>query len=73
MKNAFMLGMRSTQLSENINSNIKSCTRPNLNINQFFNQFERIVQEKRYNELQEDYEMRQKIPRMIVQSSPLFR
>ena len=47
MKNAFMLGMRSTQLSENINSNIKSCTRPNLNINQFFNQFERIVQEKK--------------------------
>ena len=40
MKYAFTLGMRNTQLSESINSNIKSCTRPNLNINQFFKQFE---------------------------------
>jgi len=47
MKNAFTLGMRSTQLSESINSDIKNCTRPNLNINQFFKQFERIVQEKK--------------------------
>ena len=32
MKNAFTLGMRSTQLSESINSDIKNFTRPNLNI-----------------------------------------
>jgi len=57
MKNAFTLGMRSTQLSESMNSYIKSCTRPNLNINQFFKKLEWIVQEKRYNELQHDYEM----------------
>ena len=73
MKYAFTLGMRSTQLSESINSDIKSCTRPNLNINQFFKQFERIVEDKRYNELKHDFEMRQKLPRMIVQSSPLFQ
>ena len=73
MKYAFTLGMRSTQLSESINSDIKSCTRPNLNINQFFKQFERIVKEKRYSELKQDYEMRQKLPRMIIQSSPMIR
>jgi len=73
MKNDFIIGMKTTQLSERINSNIKTCTRPNMNINQFFQQFERIIQEKRYNELHHDYEMRQKIPRMIVQNSPLFR
>ena len=69
MKYAFTLGMRSTQLSESINSDIKSCTRPNLNIKQF----ERIVKEKRYSELKQDYEMRQKLPRMIIQSSPMIR
>ena len=73
MKYAFTLGMHSTQLSESINSDIKSCTRPNLNINQFFKQFERIVKEKRYSELKQDYEMRQKLPRMIIQSSPMIR
>ena len=73
MKYAFTLGMRSTQLSESINSDIKSCTRPNLNINQFFKQFERIVKEKWYSELKQDYEMRQKLPRMIIQSSPMIR
>lgn len=67
IKNAFTLDMRSTQLSENINLDIKSCTRSNLNINQFFHKFVHIVQEKRYNELQHDYELRQKIPRIIVQ------
>ncbi|KAH1232532.1 Protein FAR1-RELATED SEQUENCE 5 [Glycine max] len=73
MKYAFTLGKRSTQLSESINSDIKSCISPNLNINQFFKQFERIVKEKRYSELKQDYEMRKKLPRMIIQSSPMIR
>jgi len=36
MKNAFTIGMRSTQLSESSNLDIKSSIRPNLIINQFF-------------------------------------
>ena len=40
IKYAFTLGMQNTQLSESINSNIKSYMRPNLNINQIFKQFE---------------------------------
>ena len=42
MNYTLMLGMWSTQLSESINSDKKSCIRPNLNINQFFKQFEWI-------------------------------
>ncbi|KAG6437731.1 hypothetical protein SASPL_102657 [Salvia splendens] len=55
MNNAFTLGMRSTQLSESVNSSIKNCTKPNLNIEQFFKNFEQVVEEKRYNELKCDF------------------
>ncbi|XP_042034442.1 protein FAR1-RELATED SEQUENCE 5-like [Salvia splendens] len=56
MNNAFTLGMRSTQLSKSVNSSIKNCTKPNLNIEQIFKNFEQVVEEKRYNELQRDFE-----------------
>ncbi|XP_047979428.1 protein FAR1-RELATED SEQUENCE 5-like [Salvia hispanica] len=70
---AFTLGMRSTQLSESINSSIKNCTMPNLNIAQFFKNFERVVEDKRYNELKCDFEARQKLPRLRLESSPMLR
>jgi len=46
MKNAFTLGMKSTQLSESINSYIKNCTRPNLNINQFLSKLNGLFKKK---------------------------
>ncbi|XP_073045600.1 protein FAR1-RELATED SEQUENCE 5-like [Primulina eburnea] len=51
MKKAFTLGMRSTQLSESINSDIKICMKPDLDIMQFFKHFEQVLKNKRYNEL----------------------
>ncbi|KAI4356208.1 hypothetical protein L6164_000248 [Bauhinia variegata] len=64
MKEAFTLGMRSTQLSESLNSNFKACMGPNVNVIQFFNHFERVVKEKRYNELICEYEARHKLARL---------
>ncbi|XP_075478772.1 protein FAR1-RELATED SEQUENCE 5-like [Primulina tabacum] len=50
-KKAFTLGMRSTQLSESVNSDIKICMKPNLDIMQFFKHFEQVLEKKRYKEL----------------------
>ena len=57
MKKVFTLGMQSTQLSESVNSDMKSCMKPSLDIIQFFNSFERVVEEKRYNELKWEFEI----------------
>jgi zinc finger SWIM domain-containing protein 3 len=64
MKKAFTLGMRSTQLSESVNADIKSFINVKLNIIKFFKRFEDVVQQKRKNELKCEYEARQKIPRL---------
>ncbi|XP_073119691.1 protein FAR1-RELATED SEQUENCE 5-like [Henckelia pumila] len=73
MKNAFTLGMRSTQLSESVNSDMKSCMTPDLDIMQFFKHFERVLEDKRYNELRCEFEARQKLPRLKLESSPMLR
>jgi len=64
MKRAFTLGMRSTQLSESVNADIKSFMNANLDIIKFFKRFEDVVAEKRYKESQCEFEARQKIPRL---------
>ena len=56
MKKAFTLWMRTTQFSESLNLDLKSCMKPDVDIIQFFKHFERIVEEKRYNELKCEYE-----------------
>ena len=73
MKKAFTLGMRSTQLSESLNSDFKSCMKPDVDIIQFFKHFERIVEEKRYNELKCEYEHRHKLPRLMCSHSPMLK
>ncbi|XP_057418076.1 protein FAR1-RELATED SEQUENCE 1-like [Lotus japonicus] len=64
MKKTFSLGMRSTQISESVNAEIKGFTNVNLDIIKFFKRFEDVGEEKRYNELKCEYEARQKIPKL---------
>lgn len=73
MKKKFMLGIRSTQISESVNSSFKSFMSPSLNINQFFKHFERVVDEKWYNELRCEFEARHKVLRMKSHYSPMLR
>ena len=47
---AWSAGMKSTQLSESINSDLKDYLKSNYNLVQFFNHFESLVNEKRYKE-----------------------
>ncbi|PNX84549.1 hypothetical protein L195_g043116, partial [Trifolium pratense] len=51
MNKAFTLGMRSTQLSESVNADIKSFMNVDLDIIKFLKRFEDVVEEMRYNEL----------------------
>ncbi|XP_045823346.1 protein FAR1-RELATED SEQUENCE 5-like [Trifolium pratense] len=64
MKKAFTLGMQSTQLSDNVNVEIKSFMNADLDIIKFFEHFEGVVEEKRYNELKSECEARQNISRL---------
>jgi len=46
MNKAITLGMRSTQLSESLNSSFKACMSPGISVIQFFQHFEKVVEEK---------------------------
>lgn len=50
MKNLYTLGMRSTQLSESLNNDLKEYLNSELYIIRFFGHFERVVQAKRERE-----------------------
>ena len=75
MRDAFTLGMRSTQLSESLNNDSKLHLKPDLDLVRFFKHFERVVQGKRDIELSSEYESRELVPRvkmrtpMLVQAS----
>ncbi|QHO30093.1 Protein FAR1-RELATED SEQUENCE [Arachis hypogaea] len=72
MKKVYTIGMRSTQLSESFNSDLKDFMRSNLDIIHFLKQFELAVGGKRYKELQAEYNARQKLPRLKMVHSPLL-
>ncbi|KAK9684739.1 hypothetical protein RND81_10G228600 [Saponaria officinalis] len=73
MSNVFSLGMRSTQLSESFNKDLKDYLQCNLDIMRFFKQFERVVRQKRENEIISEYESREKLPRIKLRRSPLLQ
>ena len=78
MRDVFTLGMRSTQLSESFNSDLKQHLKSDFDIIRFLKHFERAVQGKRNKELDEKFEARKKLPRirmrtpMLVQASKLY-
>jgi zinc finger SWIM domain-containing protein 3 len=56
MKKTLTLGMRSTQLSESVNADIKNFMSKDLDLIKFFERFEDVVEEKRYKELKCEFE-----------------
>ncbi|XP_038688782.1 protein FAR1-RELATED SEQUENCE 9-like [Tripterygium wilfordii] len=73
MKHAFTLGIRSTQLSECLNKDLKNYLKCNLNISEFFKQFDRVVEEKRHKELKYEFFARQRVPPLGLSGSLLLR
>jgi len=72
MKGVLTLGMRSTQVSESLNAHFKSCMKPNVNILEFFNHFEIVVEEKRAKELNCVYESSHKLARLAYETAPIL-
>ncbi|XP_062208968.1 protein FAR1-RELATED SEQUENCE 5-like [Phragmites australis] len=78
MKDVYTLCMRSTQLSESLNSDMKEYLNSELNILRFFSHFERAVQAKRDKEITLEYDSREKLPRiqmrtpMLLQASNIY-
>ncbi|CAN1846135.1 hypothetical protein LINPERHAP1_LOCUS38096, partial [Linum perenne] len=58
MQSHFTCGMRSSQLSETCNSNMRHYLTPNLSLEEFFQQFSRLVENKREEELKRDFKMK---------------
>ncbi|XP_071933753.1 protein FAR1-RELATED SEQUENCE 5-like [Coffea arabica] len=72
MKERWTAGMRSTQLSESLNAAIKNHLKLNHDLVQFFRHFNRVVDDKRHNELIAEYEMRQKLPMVGLRQTPIL-
>jgi zinc finger SWIM domain-containing protein 3 len=70
MKDIFTLGMRSTQLSESLNNDLKIHFKSDFDIIRFFKHFERVVQGKRNNELNSEFESRKKMPKLCMRRPP---
>ncbi|KAK9289088.1 hypothetical protein L1049_017559 [Liquidambar formosana] len=71
VRRTFSAGMRSTQLSESLNSDLRNYLNSDLDIVQFFKHFERKVNNKRYKELIVEYNSRQKLPRVKIKAPML--
>ena len=70
VKKTFTAGMKTTQLSESFNTDLKDCLRTYLNIVEFFTHFERVVNQKRDKELEAECNFRHKFLRLKLKSSP---
>lgn len=78
VKSTFCAGSKTTQLSESLNADIRHYLKSDLDLVQFFKHFEREVDNKRYNELKAEYNLRQKLPRkkmntpMLTQAGEVY-
>ncbi|TXG60911.1 hypothetical protein EZV62_012274 [Acer yangbiense] len=59
-------GLKSTQVSESINSDLKDYLQSDHDLVQIFKHFERVLNDKRYKELEVEYALCQKIPQSTV-------
>ncbi|KAL0002924.1 hypothetical protein SO802_016705 [Lithocarpus litseifolius] len=72
VKRTSTAGMKTTQLSESFNADLKDCLRTNLNIVEFFTHFERVVNQKWDKELEAECNSRHKFPRLKLKSSSML-
>ncbi|PNY03008.1 protein FAR1-related sequence 5-like [Trifolium pratense] len=79
VRKTFTAGMRSTQLSESFNADLKNDLKSDLHLVQFFTHFKRAVDGKRNNESEAEYDSKHKPPkfkttksRMLVQAGNVY-
>ncbi|XP_028076355.1 protein FAR1-RELATED SEQUENCE 5-like [Camellia sinensis] len=66
IRNSWAAGMSTTQLSESFNAFLKDYLNCDHNLMEFFMHFERVLYEKRYKELEAEYNLSQKLPRVSI-------
>nr|XP_016514616.1 PREDICTED: protein FAR1-RELATED SEQUENCE 5-like [Nicotiana tabacum] len=71
-KQTFSGGMNSTQLSESLNSELKDYLQSDYNLVQFFKHYDRAIEDKRYNELQDTCDASQRLPVLKAKVLILF-
>ncbi|KAM1054748.1 hypothetical protein ACFX13_002111 [Malus domestica] len=57
VRSAWSIGIRSTQISESFNARLKNYLKSDLNIVQFFTNFERVLTDTRYKEWEAEYDL----------------
>ncbi|XP_062162142.1 protein FAR-RED IMPAIRED RESPONSE 1-like [Alnus glutinosa] len=72
-KNAFTLGVRSTQLSESLNADLKVYLKSDLNMVEVFQHFERVVEQKRHKKLEAEFNAQEKLSTLGLKNSPLLK
>lgn len=72
MKHVLTLGMQINQPNKSINAMVKSFTNLDLDIVQFFENFERAVEGNRYRQ-SKHFEMRKQMPRLKSKYSPMLQ
>ena len=72
MNKVFSAGVRSTQLSESLNADMRNYLKVDLDIIQFFTHFEQVVDDKCYKEWEAEYNSRQKLPRLKMKRAPML-
>jgi zinc finger SWIM domain-containing protein 3 len=71
MRDVFSLGVRSTQLSESFNNSLKNHLKSDFHIVRFLMHFERTLEVKRRKELQSEFDVRKKLPRIKMHTPML--
>ena len=64
--------MRSTQLNESLNGDLKDYLKFDLGVAKFFAHFNRVIEQKREKELQAEFNARQKFPQLGLKNSAKF-
>ncbi|XP_028058968.1 protein FAR1-RELATED SEQUENCE 5-like [Camellia sinensis] len=64
--NSWAAGMSATQLSESFNAFLKDYLNCDHNLMEFFMHFERVLYKKRFKELEAEYNLSQKLPRVSI-------
>lgn len=72
-KNAFTLGVRSIQLSESLNVDLEGYLKSDLSMVEFFQHFERVVEQKRHKKLEAEFNTREKLPTLGLMNSYLLK
>ena len=73
MKNEFTLGIRSTQFSKSLNGDLKDYLKSDLDVAEFFEHFDRVIEKKWERELQAEFNVGKKFPQLSLKNSPLLK